>query len=350
MEWLTERKRNVTTKIWINRARTYKTHLIDMLRSNPDGRPVEIYTTHVEASPATARADHYSAEPSRETPDEEYAAWALEFAERNGIDFLLPSDRVVALSHYQHEFARIGTTLLSAPNPDRAAVTNSKTETYRLAAEAGLRVPLHVQVSTAADFRDAVRKIEWQGFPACVKPDTGWAADGFWLINHRRPSASELFTRGQRTVRAEDYARALHDLEDGGEKIPPLIVMPYMDDPETSIDCLTASDGQVVTTIARSKGRYARTFSDDPAVHHIARTMAQALGITYLSNVQTRMLDGEPMLLEVNPRASDGLPHCMATGINLAWEAVRLASGEPVRALRPDTSKLLYVVDSIIEL
>lgn len=65
--------------------------------------------------------------------------------------------------------------------------------------------------------------------------------------------------------------------------------------------------------------------------------------------MQTRVLDGEDVLLELNPRASDGLFHCWKTGVNVAWEAVRLAMGKPVREVSPDTSKSLYVIDTVIE-
>lgn len=336
-------------KVWINRARTYKTHLIDMLRDNPDGAGVEIYATHVKDSPAMARADHSAPEPGRDTPDEEYAKWALNFADFNGIDVLIPSERMEALVQYQDEFRRIGTTLLSAPDPRTAYATDSKTETYRIARKAGLRVPLHFQVTSAVGFLDAVAALEAQDYTPCVKRDTGFAADSYRVLTRARTGVSDLFERKTRSVHVDEYARVLSEMEQAGEKVPPLIVAPVMDDPEVSVDCLTAPGGEVVCTIARTKNSYARTFTDDLLVHHIAATMAKALGITYLSNIQTRMLDGEPFLLEVNPRASDGLFHCAATGVNLPWEAIRIAQGEPVRQLRPDISKTLYVVDSVIE-
>lgn len=338
----------MATRIWINRARTYKTNLMTLLRENPDGMPVQIHATHVMDGPAMMSADHASPEPDHDTPDEAYAAWALDYVQKHGIDILIPSARVSALARHRGEFARLGTTLLSAPDASRASVADSKCDTYRVAAEAGLRVPLHFPVSSSAGFLDAVQALEARGYTPCVKPDTGFAAQAFWVITRERPSAQALFNHGPRTVHVEDYARMLAGLEERGEKIPQLIVMARMDSPEVSIDCLRPPGGGPITTIARSKARYARIFDTSPLVHHIGRTMADALGIDYLSNIQTRALDGEQVLLEVNARASDGLPQCMATGVNLPWEAVRIALGEPVRPLRPDTTPTLYVVDSVI--
>lgn len=336
-------------KIWINRARTYKAPLIKMLRDNPDGMPVEVYATHVMDSPAMACADHRFTEPGRNVPDETYAEWALNFARKHGIDILVPSDRFRVLAQYQRSFENLGVTLLSQPSVIGAAIADSKTETYQAAREAGLYVPPHFQVTGSAEFRDAFEAVEQDGYEACVKPDTGWAADGYRVLTRHRPGISDLFETPRRAVNVEDYAEVLAQMERAGEKIPPLIVAPVMDSPETSVDVLRAPSGEIVVSIARSKGKYTRTFSDVPDIHRIAKVMAEKLDIRYLSNVQTRVLDGSAVLLEVNPRPSDGLFHCQATGVNLPWEAVRLALGKPVRELYPDTSKSLYVIDSVIE-
>ena len=339
----------MTTRIWINRARTYKAHLIDMLRNNPDGEPVTIFATHPLDGPAMSRADFAFREPDRDVSDEDFIEWALMFVQKHGIDMLFPSDRFAALATHQREFENLGVTLLSQPSATGAAIADSKTATYSAAKEAGLFVPEHYQVTSSVAFRDAVDAIERGGHQACVKPDTGWAADGFRRLVHNQPGASDIFQAPHRQIQVEDYAQALGGMEQADEKIPPLIVAPVMDEPETSVDVLCAPSGEVITSIARTKSSYARTFSADPRIHHIARTMAQKLEVAYLSNVQTRELDGEPVLLELNPRGSDGLYQCVKTGVNPAWLAVRLAQGKPVDEVTPDTSKSLYVIDSIIE-
>lgn len=339
----------MSVRVWINRARTYKAHLVDMLHDNPDGEQVTVYATHPQMGPALAKADIAGTEPDRDVSDEDYAEWALHFAQANGIDILIPSDRFHVLATYQHEFEALGVTLLSQPSVTGAAIADSKTATYAAAKEAGLFVPQHFQVTDSAAFREAFETIEADGREVCVKPDTGWAADGFRVLKRNRPGPADLFVSPRRTVQVDDYEQALIAMEAEGEKLPPLIVAPVMDEPEASVDVLRAPTGEVVTTIARIKGKYARTFSDDEQIHHIARAMATKLDILYLCNVQTRMLDGQPVLLEVNPRGSDGLFHCWKTGVNMAWEAVRLATGKPVREVRPNTSKSLYVIDTVIE-
>lgn len=339
----------MAVRVWINRARTYKAHLVDMLHNNPDGEQVTVFATHPDMGPALAKADVAGSEPDRDVSDKEYVDWALNFAFRNRIDILIPSDRFHALAAKQRQFEALGVTLLSQPSVTGAAIADSKTATYAAAREAGLFVPKHFQVTDPDAFREAFETIEADGYEACVKPDTGWAADGFRVLTRHRMGPAELFAAPRRMVHVDDYEAALRQMRDEGEKIQPLIVAPVMAEPEASVDVLRAPTGEVVTTIARVKGKYARTFSTAPEIHHIARTMAIKLDVLYLCNVQTRVLDGEDVLLELNPRASDGLFHCWKTGVNVAWEAVRLAMGKPVREVSPDTSKSLYVIDTVIE-
>lgn len=339
----------MAVRVWINRARTYKAHLVDMLHDNPDGEKVTVFATHPQPGPALSKADVSGWEPDRDVSDKDYVDWALNFAFKNRIDILIPSDRFHALASRQRMFENLGVTLLSQPSVTGAAIADSKTATYAAATEAGLFVPQHFQVTEPGAFREAYETIEANGYEVCVKPDTGWAADGFRVLTRNRPGPADLFVTPRRKVPVDDYENALRQLQDSGEKIQPLIVAPVMDEPEASVDVLRAPTGEIVTTIARSKGRYARTFSDSERIHHIARTMAVKLDVLYLSNVQTRVLDGEDVLLELNPRASDGLFHCWSTGVNMAWEGVRLAMGKPVREVRPDTSKSLYVIDTVIQ-
>lgn len=339
----------MSVRIWINRARTYKAHLVDMLHDNPDGELVKVFATHPEMGPALAKADVAGSEPDRGASDEEYADWALDYAARNSIDILIPSDRFHALASRQREFENLGVTLLSQPSVTGAAIADSKTATYAAAHEAGLFVPQHFQITDPGAFREAFETVEASGYEVCIKPDTGWAADGFRVLTRHRTGPTELFAAPRRMVHVDDYEAALRQMQDEGQKIQPLIVAPVMAEPEASVDVLRAPTGEIVTTIARVKGRYARTFSTSPEIHRIARTMAVKLDVRYLCNVQTRVLDGKDVLLELNPRASDGLFHCQKTGVNVPWEAVRLAMGKPVREVSPDTSKSLYVIDSVIE-
>src|SRR6266540_1350045 len=67
---------------------------------------------------------------------------------------------------------------------------------------------------------------------------------------------------------------------------------------------------------------------EDAQIRDVVRTLARALGVIGLLNVQLALQDGELYVLEVNPRASRTVPFASkATGINLVAAACRLAAG-----------------------
>ncbi len=67
---------------------------------------------------------------------------------------------------------------------------------------------------------------------------------------------------------------------------------------------------------------------EDEQVRKVVRTLAHALGVVGLLNVQLALQDGHLFVLEVNPRASRTVPFASkATGVNLVAAACRVAAG-----------------------
>jgi carbamoyl-phosphate synthase large subunit len=72
----------------------------------------------------------------------------------------------------------------------------------------------------------------------------------------------------------------------------------------------------------------------DAEIRSIVRTLAQALGVVGLINVQLAVVDGTVYVLEANPRASRTVPFASkATGVNLVEAACRVMAGARVSEL-----------------
>ena len=68
--------------------------------------------------------------------------------------------------------------------------------------------------------------------------------------------------------------------------------------------------------------------ADDAEIRSIVRTLARALGVVGLLNVQLAIAEGTVYVLEANPRASRTVPFASkATGVNLVQAACRLMAG-----------------------
>ena len=76
------------------------------------------------------------------------------------------------------------------------------------------------------------------------------------------------------------------------------------------------------------------TEAEDAEIRDIVRTLARALGVVGLLNVQLAVVDGTTYVLEANPRASRTVPFASkATGVNLVQAACRVMAGTRVSEL-----------------
>lgn len=317
----------MTINIWINRAGPSRVQAMRMLRENPDGRSVTIHATRANlTNPSQQFCDIGGREPGSEVSDEDYGQFAVDYVRQHGIHVIVPTARIAALAARSGELAQLGCTVM-APRHHIAQTTDSKTGTYREAEHLGVKVPPYFRASTAAQFRDAVLYLRSHGHTACVKPDTGWAASSFRIIEDTAMSMDSLLASVRPVIDLETYATALDKAQIEGREIPELIVMPFLQEPEWSVDMLSSAEGRVLAAVPRAKNGWYREFRDEPEALDIARRLAENLPLAYLSNVQMRYLEGELVLLEINPRASAGIFHTEATGTNLYWEAVKYALG-----------------------
>jgi hypothetical protein len=294
-----------------------------MLRENPDGVGVRVYGTNVDRdAPALSACDVAEVEP-RYVGDREYAQFALDFCRRHAIDVMIPPRRLPALAGHADAFAAVGTRLMCSP-PAAIDVLTSKSRTYEAAREAGVPVPPWRLAADAQGFRDAVAEVAATGERVCFKPAGEFSAFGFRVIEDGPLRLKDLLVAPAPVASAAAVADALQQAADEGQKVPEFLVMPYLEGPEVSVDCLSAPGGDMIVGIARAKhGRY-RHLLDDPSLVAIARRLVGHFGLAYLTNVQLRFLQGRPVLLEANPRPSAGIFQTAFTGLNLPWAAVRL--------------------------
>jgi carbamoyl-phosphate synthase large subunit len=111
------------------------------------------------------------------------------------------------------------------------------------------------------------------------------------------------------------------------------VVQEYVPGQEYSIDVLADAGGHVISAVPRTRAKVDAGVSvagrtvHDRELEEFGVAVAEAVGLTYISNVHCRRDDcGEPALLGVNPRAPGTLPLTVASGVDmprLALDALR---------------------------
>jgi carbamoyl-phosphate synthase large subunit len=114
------------------------------------------------------------------------------------------------------------------------------------------------------------------------------------------------------------------------------VVQPYLNGPEFTIDVLCDFEGQPLSAVPRERvviragvvdrGRTVR----DEALIDLGVACARAMRCIGPINVQCRVVDGRPVIFEVNPRFSGGIPLTIAAGADFPRMLVQLARGRRV--------------------
>ncbi|WP_030662746.1 ATP-grasp domain-containing protein [Streptomyces cellulosae] len=317
-------------RVWLNRTYAENVFFMDQLRRNPSDRAVEIHATHGDAdSPVLAAADTADLEPEGLSPAA-YVEYALDQCVRRGIDVFVPRLQQAAIVAHRADFEAAGTALL-APPPEAVAVFHDKVIAYEAVQAIGTPVPPWWRVRSADELVAAVEELEADGHKACFKPASGAGGVGFRVITRSPFSLMQLNGFPSPYVPLDLVLEALEQAEEAVD----WLVMPRLEQPEVSVDCLTGPDNRIRMAIGRTKNGRRRGFTLSEQWLEPARRIAEGFGLHYLSNIQFRMFGDTPVLMDVNTRPAGGLHQLSLCGVNAPWAAVQLALGEDPGEVTP---------------
>ncbi|GAA4542203.1 ATP-grasp domain-containing protein [Streptomyces collinus] len=310
-------------RVWLNRTYAENVFFMDQLRRNPSDRAVEIHATHGDPdSPVLAAADTAELEPENLSPAG-YVEYALDQCARRGIDVFVPRLHQSAIVAHRAEFEAAGTAVL-APPPEAVAVFHDKVIAYEAVQAIGVPVPPWYRIRSDDELVAAVEELEAGGHKACFKPASGAGGVGFRVITRTPFSLMQLSGFPSPYVPLDLVLEALRQAEEPVD----WMVMPRLEQPEVSVDCLTGPDDRVRLAVGRTKNGRRRGFTLHEQWLDPARQIAEGFGLHYLSNIQFRMFGDRPVLMDVNTRPAGGLHQLSLCGVNAPWAAVQLALGE----------------------
>lgn len=315
--------------VWFNRGLSQTVHLIKGIRQSLEpGEKMCIVCTHSDANSAVAEvADKFALEPTG--PAAAYVEWALAFAKREKVDVLIPHSYTIALSAASDQFAAFGCRVIVAGDAATISLLKSKSELYDVVREAGslgIEIPPYTLAADIEQVMSALRAYKERFQTLCFKPVKGLGGHGFRIISElgaNYPHAHNGDFKPLTMAEAEAY------LLSEANPVPEMMVMPYLNGPEYSVDCL-AEDGVLIKAVTRVKfpGGIEELLDDCPDLIAQSAKLTELLGLTGLYNVQfLEAADGTRFLLEINARMAGGIHWGIFTGVLLPYWAIRLAAG-----------------------
>ncbi|GAA3998609.1 ATP-grasp domain-containing protein [Deinococcus rubellus] len=241
------------------------------------------------------------------TPIEEraYLNYLLEKVQENGVQAIVGGRFAALLARHRAELEALGCHLIvPSADPDSYGLCEDKARFYQVFS-GRIPMPETRAVRDWAALEDAARELEARHGSACFKPARGIFGIGFRILSQGGDLKHFL---GGNNLRMS-YAAA--ELLFRNQALPNMLVMETLPGHEYSIDAL-ARGGELLTGVIRRKvgglGNV-QVAVDLPQLREWTALLARELQMDGLFNAQFKEdTAGVPRLLEVNARASGGLP------------------------------------------
>ncbi len=268
-------------------------------RLPPHGR---VIAADIDAfSPAVHVADAACKVPRSDDPS--YVDALLDICEAHGVGLLVPTidDELETIAAAGARFAAAG-VVVTGPTVGTARICRDKRLTALHLAAQGIR---SARTWTPEEARAAQPSV-----PLFIKPRRGRGGVGAHAV--KTPEELRFFL---------DY-------------VPDPIVQEYLAGPEFTIDMFCDLQGRPLSAVPRERLVIRSGVSDrgrvvrDDALIELAVRCAGVLEFRGAVNVQCRVVDGTPVVFEINPRFSGGIQLTIAAGADFAEWSIRVARGD----------------------
>jgi len=313
--------------IWFNHWFTQAYNFIELLKQ--DQRNYVIASAKKVPFAFGAAADERYSEPTGINGDD-YAEWCLDFCKNHSVDVFFVKRFRSEIEKHLNSFISAGVHVVVNGNADMNRILDSKADSCSYIREHELCPVPHMELITdTGDFERAYRKIKDHYGPehhVCVKADRDEGG-----ITYRR-----LYDdNAPKTFSGDIYFHSFAEDLKSREKISPMVVMPYLDEPETSIDCMRTPGGLIAVPRLKTDTRITELRFDTDLIE-TARKISEAVKIEYPYNIQLRPLDGRNVFMEINTRMAGGCYKAGLIGCNFPQLAVSYAFGDII-----DTEKII---------
>jgi carbamoyl-phosphate synthase large subunit len=253
-------------------------------------------------SPTVYAADRSFPVPLSDAPT--YLDVIAEICRAASITLIIPTidDELTRFAESRERFAALGVRVVVSP-AETTTVCNDKHLTSRALHRAGIAtVPTYLPDELPLD----------PVFPLFIKPRFGRGSVGAFPVRCERELAFFL-----------DY-------------VADPVVQPFLDGPEFTIDVLCDFAGEPLSVVPRERVVIRAGVVDrgrtvgDPRLIDLGLSCARALTFVGAVNIQCRIVNGQPIVFEINPRFSGGIPLTIASGADFPRWLVDLARGRRV--------------------
>lgn len=329
-------------RVWFNHWFSTAYYFIDSLKK--EGFYV-IATNKRESCVYKTNADEFYIEPDLE--NEEYLAYCLDFCKSHNIDVFVPRKGMDCIIQHLAEFAALNVKVLCESNKEVFEIFNSKVKTASYFEDLNVvSVPESILVNSVDEFMSAYNNIKAHWGEVCIKYDSDEGGQSYKRISPHRPNIDRIAENNGLVYSLEYVVSCLASVE----TFKPIVVMPYLDGTEISVDCLGVGNKFIAIPRQKLSNRVTH-FEQDSRLYAICRELWRASDLTAPFNVQFRYHNNKLYILEVNTRLSGGSWKAKYVGVDFISLAIHNLLDEEVEI--PEMhfeSKDLSNLEGVVEL
>ena len=262
----------------------------------------------------------------------------LDIVKNEKIEFILPGsdEEAICISKNKKIFNDIGVKTIVSNIEVMELITN-KYNTYTALAKKGVRVPEYEIVSSIEDFRNAIYKYGYPDSTVISKPVNGRGGRGLYVFEgNDNPPLWLGSGQREKRIKKQDLTEELLRLIIQDD----CLVMPALTTPSYDADVVSAA-GDVKLVVVRERINPAgipfqgNKIHSDMSITQYCHDIATALNLDSIHDIDL-MTDqnGDPCVIEVNPRPSGSIAATLTAGIPAVDIAILTLCGMTIPDVR----------------
>lgn len=309
----------------------YMPGMVDCLKNNGE-RNIRLVAADMSDDPTILQMMDVLYQVPRAT-DPNYIDVLLEVCEKEKVDVIIPimSAELPELVKNKDRFANVG-TIVSVSDMDSILIANNKLRLYEFMKKNGMKVPRFCSVHNVEELDDAFAFCGYPQNAVCIKATELSGSRGIRIIDPQKTRFDILFSEKPNSfyISYEELKIILNERE----IMPEMMVMEALDGKEFSVDLL-ADHGKVLYMAARESNVITASIPLEATLFHeekayeICREIIKALSFDGNADFDFRYdKDGNPVLMEINPRVAATMAIFKAGGMNLPYLRIKQLLGE----------------------
>ena len=327
-------------RVWFNHWFSTAYRLIELMKDDKE-EEIVIIGTNLQLDSVIQKVcdEWYEDSPLK---GDEYISFCLDFCKKHDIDVFVPRRCMTDVSRCKDKFEEIGVKVL-VDDYSVVSLLENKAKTYEFFKNyENVRIPDFYSVTNTQQFTEAYTELRKKYAQICVKFVRDEGGMSFRKITESVNEFERLRIYQGTSISYIDLYSALSTRESFDE----LMVMPYLEGNEVSVDCLRTPSGTIAIPRIKSPVRHERVVYDKEIIGTTANVLNR-LNLQYPCNVQFRYKDGQLYLLEVNTRMSGGLQmSCLASNVNIPNIALNKLLGKEIDwNIDDETDKIVSYIE-----